>query len=83
MTPPLQDPATYDSRPSAPTRRGTGRRCPLQTQEQEPWDPPERCWLLASNLTPRPPLGTLAPSQTRDSASCHPLPLLRPLPRPW
>lgn len=28
MTPPLQDPATYDSRPSAPTRRGTGRRCP-------------------------------------------------------
>ena len=27
MTTPLQDPATYDSRPSAPTRRGTGRLC--------------------------------------------------------
>lgn len=83
MTPPLQDPATYDSRPSAPTRRATGRRCPLQTREQEPWDPPERRWLLASSLTPRPPLGTSAPSQTRDRASSHPLPLLRPLPRPW
>lgn len=61
MTPPLQDPATYDSRPSAPTRRGTGRRCPPpETQEQEPWDPTERCWLLASGHTQRPPLGISA-----------------------
>ena len=40
MTPPLQDPATYDSRPSAPTRRGTGRCCfPQQPGSRSPGAP--------------------------------------------
>lgn len=51
MSPPLQDPATYDRRPSAPARRGTGRLC-LPHQPRSGW---------ASAHTPRPPLGTSAP----------------------
>ena len=51
MSPPLQDPATYDRRPSAPARRGTGRLC-LPHQPRSGW---------ASAHTPRPPVGTSAP----------------------
>lgn len=36
MTPQLQNPAIYDSRPSAPTQRGTGKCCLLYRQSRWP-----------------------------------------------
>lgn len=62
----LQDPATHDSRPSAPTHRGTGRRCLPLAWAQEPWGPTESSWHLA-------PSWHFCPSQTHGGASSQPL----------
>lgn len=72
MTPLLQDPATYDSRPSAPTRRGPGRCCPP--------DQPSSRALRPHWARPAPSLwshsaassGRVCPSRTRGSASSQP-----------
>lgn len=82
MTALLKDPATYDSRPSAPTRRGTGRRCLPPAREQEPPGPAGSGWLFVAGLTPWAPPGTSGPGQTHGSASPRPLARPEPLPSP-
>lgn len=52
----LQDPATHDSRPSAPTHRGTGRRCLPQPGSRSPG-----AQLRVAGIWP--PLGTSAPAR--------------------
>lgn len=57
---PAAGPATYDPRPSAPARRGTGRRCPRPKPRSRSPGTPLRgagSWPL---VTQRPPLGISA-----------------------
>lgn len=82
MTPLLQDPATYDSRPSAPTRRGPGRCCPPRPAQQQGPEAPLSAAGSRPLVTLRGLLWALLPQPDPWQRLVSALPRLEPLPRP-